>query len=133
MSEIVIPSASAPNVKCSDNSCHYLVAGKSGHDLCNKHRECNNGGYYDPNRCNICRSLYALANAPSIPNPRCKSTLAYIHKTMRKSSAFISPFVWADPEFKPLYHDPVFTPRRVQTPRPKPPTSGSRQDHEHFS
>ena len=125
MSKKIDPSVAVPNVKCRDSSCQYLVAGKSGHDLCNRHRECNNKGYYDPNRCNVCRSLYALASDPTNPNPRSKSTLAYIHKTMRKSTALLSPMIWAEPDFKILYHDPVFATRGAQASRSKP-SNGSR-------
>ena len=116
MSEIVKPNTPVSNLKCGDSSCHYSVASKSGHDLCSKHRECNNGGYYDPNRCNFCRSLYASANAPSISNPIFKTTLAYIHRSMDKSSSFYYPLVWVDPEFKTLYHDPVFPSARAPSP-----------------
>ena len=110
--------------KCQASSCRYLVAGTSHHVLCNSHRECNNQGYYDPNRCNICRSLYARANDKNFPDPNCKTTISYIHKTMRKSSSFIRPLVWMDPQFKSFYHDTIFMVRRGSTPRNLPPTNG---------
>ena len=113
-----------PDTKCRDSSCRCLVAGTSCHVFCNWHRNCNNQGHYDPNRCNVCRSLYARANDKNYPDPNSKATLSYIHKTMRKSSSFVQPMVWIDPEFKSLYHDTLFMVRRGSTPRNLPPNNG---------
>ena len=98
-------AARFPDSRCTVHSCNYAVAGISRHVFCNRHRECNNQGYYDPEKCNICRSMYSKANSDgSVGN---KSLIAGLLRTMSKSTAFYHPVQWANPEFKSKFHDPL--------------------------
>ena len=78
----------SPDLKCNLRSCYYSVAGKSHHVICNKHRKYNNQGYYDPEKCNICRSMDNQANSNTNLAAGSKCNFSKLLRTMSKTTAF---------------------------------------------
>ena len=94
--------------KCDVHSCNTAVAGISRHASCNRHRPCNSGGYYNPEKCDICRSMFSKAKSEvDVGRP----LILGLFKSMRKSSSFHQPIQWINPEFKKLYYDPLLRSR----------------------
>ena len=91
--------------KCNVHSCKFAVAGISRHAFCNRHRPCNSEGYYDPEKCDVCMSMYSKANSDGCVGS--KSLIAGLYRAMCRSSSFYYPIIWANPDFKTLYHDPL--------------------------
>ena len=111
-------------MKCGMRSCNRSVKVESGHFLCNSHRRCNHKGIYDPERCDMCRSMFTQANSSTRLATGSKANLSLLIASMRKSTAFHRPLVWVNPDFKKLFTIPLNLLEPLRGPRP--PASSSR-------
>ena len=94
---------------CGERSYTRQVKVDSCHSLCNSHRPCNNGGKFDPESCEVCRSLFAKAKSSSPLAPVSKANLITLFGSMRSSSAFYQSLIWFNAEYKATWFYPIFT------------------------
>ena len=94
-------------IKCGVRSCNRSEKVDSCHSLCNSHRSCNYKGKYDPERCDLCRSMFTQANSGTHLATDSKANLSLLIAFMRKSTSFHQPLVRVNIDYKKSFYDPI--------------------------